>query len=66
LENPSHKEIEMEILQAHKDMRNLLLMVLDMLPKSDERHQMAQQIASRHGMVELLDDRVGVYEGGDG
>lgn len=56
----------MEILQAHKDMRNLLLMVLDMLPKSDERHQMAQQIASRHGMVELLDDRVGVYEGGDG
>ncbi|MEQ1600393.1 MAG: hypothetical protein HOP04_00550 [Methylophilaceae bacterium] len=56
----------METQQTHKDLRNLLVMVLDILPKSDERHQLAQQIASRHGMVELLDDRMGVYEGGDG
>ncbi len=57
----------METLQtAHKDMRNLLVMALELLPKSDGRREVVQQIASRHGMVELLDDRMGVYEGGDG
>lgn len=47
-------------------MRKLIVIILRLLPRSDERHQLAQQIASRHGMVELLNDRVGIYEGGDG
>lgn len=56
----------MEQLQTNADLRKLLAIIFALLPKSDERYQLAQQIASRHGMVELLHDRVGSYEGGDG
>lgn len=56
----------MEQLQTYADLRKLLAIIFEVLPKSDERHQVAQQIANRHGMVELLNDRVGSYEGGDG
>lgn len=56
----------MEHHDIHADLRRLIVIVLGLLPPSDERRQLAQQIASRHGMNELLDDRVGVYEGGDG
>ncbi len=56
----------MEARQAQKDLRTLIVMIIGLLPKTDERHQLAQQIAYRHGMVELLNDRLGSYEGGDG
>ncbi len=56
----------MEAKQTYTDLKTLLVIVLGLLPKSDERSMIAQQIANRHGMVELLHDRVGVYEGGDG
>jgi hypothetical protein len=56
----------MEALQMHTDLRSLIVMVFSLLPESDERHQFAQQIAKRNGMVELLNNRVGKYEGGDG
>lgn len=56
----------MEARQTQTDLRTLIKMVLELLPKPDERYQLTQQIASRHGMVELLSDRVGSYEGGDG
>ncbi len=56
----------MEARQTQTDLRSLIVIVLGLLPESDERHQLAQVIANRHGMVELLHDRIGVYEGGDG
>ncbi len=56
----------MEAKQIHSDMRLLIVMLLGLLPETDERHRIAQQIAKRNGMVELLNNRVGKYEGGDG
>jgi len=55
-----------ESKQIHVDMRWLIVMLLGVLPETDERHQLAQEIAKRHGMVELLNNRLGKYEGGDG
>ncbi len=56
----------MERQQAHDDLRTLIVMILGLLHKSDERYLLAQQIAKRHGFSELLNDRTGKYEGGDG
>lgn len=56
----------MQAHQTYMDIRKLIVIVLKLLPKSDERHLIVQEIASRHGMVELLNDRVGSYQGGDG
>jgi hypothetical protein len=55
-----------ETHQFHADLRSLIVMILGLVPESDERHLLAQQIAKRNGMVELLNDRLGKYEGGDG
>ncbi len=56
----------METRQIHVDMRLLIVMLLGLLPEADERRLVAQEIAKRHGMVELLNNRLGKYEGGDG
>lgn len=56
----------METRQMKSDLRTLLLLLLRSFPRNDERHALAQEIAKRYGMVELLSDRVGVYMGGDG
>ena len=56
----------MEAQKTLTDLRALIVIVLENFPKSDKCYQLAQQIATRHGMVELLTDRVGEYEGGDG
>lgn len=56
----------MEARLMQSDIRSLLVILLGAFPESDERHVLAQQIARRNGMVELLDDRTGKYEGGDG
>jgi hypothetical protein len=55
-----------ETRQIQTDLRSLIVVILGLLPESDERRLLAQQIALRNGMVELLNDRVGIYEGGDG
>lgn len=57
---------EMEAKQIHSDMRSLIVMLLALLPETDERHLITQEIAKRNGMVELLNNRLGKYEGGDG
>jgi hypothetical protein len=59
-------EFKVEAHQFHADLRSLIVMILGLVPESDERHLLAQQIAKRSGMVELLNDRLGKYEGGDG
>lgn len=56
----------METRQAYSNLRSLIVMILSLLPESDERYLAALQIAKRNGMVELLNNRVGKYEGGDG
>jgi hypothetical protein len=66
-ENPFlARRTQMEARQIHSDLRSLIVLILDLLPESDERYLLAQQIAKRNGMVELLNNRVGKYEGGDG
>lgn len=56
----------MKTRQIYSDLRSLIVMVLGLLPESDERYAATLQIAERNGMVELLNNRVGKYEGGDG
>lgn len=56
----------MQTVDIHSDLRQMIIIILGLLQKSDVRRQFAEQTALRYGMVELLDDRVGVYEGGDG
>lgn len=56
----------MEAREIHADLRSLLVLILGLLPESDERHLLALQIAKRNGLVELLNNRMGQYEGGDG
>lgn len=56
----------MEARQIHTDMRSLIVMLLNLLPETDERRLIAQEIARRNGMVEFLNYGAGKYEGGDG
>ena len=56
----------METHQVYSDIRSMIVMLLKILPESDERRLLAQQLAKRYGMVELIGNRVGTYEGGDG